>query len=283
MGRSVSGAGTAPIRSAPPSPCTTGGWGTSGRSRSRPTARASRPRAATGRCDPGRAHRRRRRSRSLGHKGDVFSALWSPDGRTLAIAGKDGTLRFWDGATYAPLARSPRTRLGLRDWISAGRSRARFRERGRQGDLVVAHVTRACCPVGPGAHARSPDRVAPSSSRRASRRRVHRRRNEARDRQSRPPHRALGRAHTGESSRLRSTVTMTSCSRSSSSKTSDSSRRAGTARSARGTRRTQRRACAFRRPCSAIASARSTRSQRAPIGARSLRAGGISRCACGIS
>jgi WD40 repeat protein/serine/threonine protein kinase len=32
----------------------------------------------------------------LGHRGDVYSLAWSPDGSQLASVGKDGQLRFWD-------------------------------------------------------------------------------------------------------------------------------------------------------------------------------------------
>jgi len=34
-----------------------------------------------------------------GHEGDVFCVAWSPDGRRLATAGKDGTLRIWNSTT----------------------------------------------------------------------------------------------------------------------------------------------------------------------------------------
>ena len=39
-----------------------------------------------------------------GHDGDVYTALYSPDGKTLATCGQDGTIRLWDPTSARPLA-----------------------------------------------------------------------------------------------------------------------------------------------------------------------------------
>jgi WD40 repeat protein len=37
-----------------------------------------------------------------GHQGGVSAVAWSPDGKTLTSAGRDGTVRFWEAATGQP-------------------------------------------------------------------------------------------------------------------------------------------------------------------------------------
>jgi WD40 repeat protein len=40
----------------------------------------------------------------LGHTGEITTAAWSPDGRTIATGSEDGTVVLWDRATWGPRA-----------------------------------------------------------------------------------------------------------------------------------------------------------------------------------
>ncbi|WP_165066736.1 WD40 repeat domain-containing serine/threonine protein kinase [Paludisphaera rhizosphaerae] len=58
-----------------------------------------------------------RPKRLEGHKGDVYHVEYSPNGRTFATAGQDGTIRLWDAETHV-LLRTFRGHDGDVDWVA---------------------------------------------------------------------------------------------------------------------------------------------------------------------
>jgi WD40 repeat protein len=101
-----------------------------------------------------------------GLKSDVFAAIFALDGATLASAGKDGTIRLWNGVTgeaTGELAAHAKSRL--RDRLQSRWALARVGERRWKGDSLEARDPRLRRALGRGAYARCPRRIAPATPR----------------------------------------------------------------------------------------------------------------------
>ena len=103
--------------SRPPSPATPAGCT---RWRSARTGGGSPPPARTGRCGCGTRPPAAELATLTGHTSGVYAVAFSPDGRRLATASDDGTVRLWDPATGSRAGHPDRPhQLGAPRWRSA--------------------------------------------------------------------------------------------------------------------------------------------------------------------